>query len=81
MKNAQVIRAWKDVEYRLGLSQAERGLLPAHPSGAIELSEAELAGASGGTIVVSVLCRPISWFCQATWVCPSLTICNPYHIC
>ncbi|MBV9034250.1 MAG: mersacidin/lichenicidin family type 2 lantibiotic, partial [Acidobacteriaceae bacterium] len=50
MKSDHVIRTWKDEEYRLNLSDAERALLPQHPSGMIELTGAELQGAAGGTI-------------------------------
>ncbi|MBV9675530.1 MAG: mersacidin/lichenicidin family type 2 lantibiotic, partial [Acidobacteriaceae bacterium] len=32
MKSDHVIRTWKDEEYRLNLSDAERALLPQHPS-------------------------------------------------
>jgi mersacidin/lichenicidin family type 2 lantibiotic len=48
MKNNHVVRAWKDQEYRQSLSAAERANLPAHPSGRIELTDADLGGASGG---------------------------------
>jgi mersacidin/lichenicidin family type 2 lantibiotic len=48
MKNGDVIRAWKDPEYRLGLSEAERALLPAHPAGLITLTDAELDSVGGG---------------------------------
>jgi mersacidin/lichenicidin family type 2 lantibiotic len=48
MKNTDVIRAWKDREYRLGLSKADQALLPEHPVGLVELTDAELGGASGG---------------------------------
>jgi mersacidin/lichenicidin family type 2 lantibiotic len=44
----KVIRAWKDEEYRASLSEAERALLPEHPSGLNELSEAELEQLAGG---------------------------------
>ena len=43
-----VVRAWKDPEYREGLSEAERAALPANPAGLVELGNAELAGATGG---------------------------------
>jgi mersacidin/lichenicidin family type 2 lantibiotic len=42
MPNIDVIRAWKDEEYRLGLSETERRLIPAHPAGAIEFSNDDL---------------------------------------
>ena len=48
MKAKQIVRAWKDQEYRLSLSDAERSLLPENPAGTIELSDADLAGATGG---------------------------------
>ncbi|HEY0170309.1 MAG TPA: mersacidin/lichenicidin family type 2 lantibiotic [Pyrinomonadaceae bacterium] len=47
MNREQIIRAWKDEEYRAGLSEAERSVMPEHPSGIIELSDAQL-GAAGG---------------------------------
>ena len=34
-----VIRAWKDEDFRAGLTEAQLSLLPAHPSGAIEFHE------------------------------------------
>jgi mersacidin/lichenicidin family type 2 lantibiotic len=48
MSRRKIIRAWKDEEYRLGLSEAERALLPAHPAGLIELTDAELGAVEGG---------------------------------
>ncbi|HKS26455.1 MAG TPA: mersacidin/lichenicidin family type 2 lantibiotic [Pyrinomonadaceae bacterium] len=49
MRNKDIIRAWKDEEFRRGLSETERALLPQHPAGFVELSDADLAYASGGT--------------------------------
>ena len=40
MTHLDIIRAWKDEEYRLSLSEAERALLPANPAGLIELTDA-----------------------------------------
>jgi mersacidin/lichenicidin family type 2 lantibiotic len=48
MTHLNIIRAWKDAEYRLSLSDAERALMPAHPAGVIELAETELAEVGGG---------------------------------
>lgn len=50
MKNADVIRAWKDPEYRESLSESERALLPEHPAGLMELSNDLLQEVDGGTI-------------------------------
>jgi mersacidin/lichenicidin family type 2 lantibiotic len=50
MSYQKIIRAWKDLEYRLSLTEAERALLPDHPAGVLAVPEAELhtvAAASG----------------------------------
>jgi mersacidin/lichenicidin family type 2 lantibiotic len=43
-----IIRAWKDEAFRHTLSAAERGLLPEHPAGLIDLTAAELDALTGG---------------------------------
>lgn len=48
MSKIDIIRAWKDEEYRQSLSESERALLPPHPAGVIELSDADLRSAVGG---------------------------------
>ena len=48
MKTKDVIRARKDADYRQNLSAEDRAKLPAHPSGMIELSDADLGLVSGG---------------------------------
>ncbi len=37
-----IIRAWKDEEYRLSLTEEQQALLPDNPAGLMELSYAEL---------------------------------------
>ena len=52
MTPLDIIRAWKNEEYRLSLSADQRALLPEQPAGLIELTDAELelvAGGRGGT--------------------------------
>ena len=49
MSKLEVIRAWKDMEYRLSLRESELGALPANPAGPIDLSEIELSAVAGGT--------------------------------
>jgi mersacidin/lichenicidin family type 2 lantibiotic len=51
MRYLDVIRAWKDEEYRLGLSEAERALLPAHPAGLVELTEEDMNPVAGGEAI------------------------------
>ena len=48
MSKGDIVRAWKDAEYRASLSAEEQALLPEHPAGAIELADEELARAAGG---------------------------------
>jgi mersacidin/lichenicidin family type 2 lantibiotic len=43
-----IVRAWKDEEYRLSLSDAELSSLPASPVGEIELTDADLEAVYGG---------------------------------
>jgi mersacidin/lichenicidin family type 2 lantibiotic len=47
MSHLDIIRAWKDEEYRLSLSDAERAQLPANPGGLIELTDVELGAVAG----------------------------------
>ncbi|MCI0459190.1 MAG: mersacidin/lichenicidin family type 2 lantibiotic [Gemmataceae bacterium] len=48
MSVEQIIRAWKDEDFRQSLSAAERARLPEHPAGLIDLTAAELDALSGG---------------------------------
>jgi mersacidin/lichenicidin family type 2 lantibiotic len=46
MSKDNMIRAWKDPEYRVTLNAQERALLPANPAGTID--DAKLAEVAGG---------------------------------
>lgn len=48
MNTINMIRAWKDAEYRASLSAAELAALPANPAGMVELPEDEMAAVAGG---------------------------------
>jgi mersacidin/lichenicidin family type 2 lantibiotic len=43
-----IVRAWKDEDYRLSLSDPQLSSLPASPVGEIELSDADLEAVYGG---------------------------------
>ena len=45
-----VVRAWKDAEYRESLSSEELALVPAHPAGEVELAEEDLLAITGGLL-------------------------------
>jgi mersacidin/lichenicidin family type 2 lantibiotic len=49
MNKEQTIRAWKDEDYRLSLSEMELSVLPEHPAGLIELADVETDLVAGGT--------------------------------
>jgi mersacidin/lichenicidin family type 2 lantibiotic len=58
-----VIRAWKDAEYRESLSAEERAALPNHPAGLVDLSDAELEmvrGAIEANPRQTIMC-PTDW--------------------
>ena len=69
MSTIDVIRAWKDPEYRNSLSADQRALLPDHPAGLIELDDSELDQVAGAAKPRSPWpctgepCRPKSWGC------------------
>jgi mersacidin/lichenicidin family type 2 lantibiotic len=57
MSKIDIIRAWKDEEYRLSLTEAERALLPEHPAGLIELQDDQMMGVVGGQPTPSATTR------------------------
>ncbi len=70
MSHRKTIRAWKDEDFRLSLSEAERALLPEHPVGLVELSDDQLGVVAGGvTIWISTACCSIA--------CKTVVVCGP----
>lgn len=67
MSRKDIIRAWKDPEYRASLSEAERARLPANPAGLLEAAEDELMAASGGFLYAQA---------EGTCVCSHHSTCN-----
>jgi len=49
MKSEEIVRSWKDEDYRVSLGDAGQAHLPDHPAGLIELTDAELNGVDGAT--------------------------------
>ena len=65
MTNKNIVRAWRDPEYRNSLSETERAALPDHPAGWIELGDAGLNNVGGGRFDptrIIVMCTPFN-FC------------------
>ena len=48
MKKVDVVRAWRDAEYRKGLTEEQRAALPAHPAGVVDLDDDTLRSVTGG---------------------------------
>ena len=48
MAHVNIVRAWKDEEYRRSLTETEKALLPANPAGFVELAEEEMNHVEGG---------------------------------
>ncbi len=48
MSNIDIIRAWKDEEYRNSLSEEEQSQLPENPAGMMKLLDADMECVVGG---------------------------------
>ena len=55
-----IIRAWKDAEYRKTLSAEELALMPENPVGILELSEEESSDIMGGNGGSNTCCQNLS---------------------
>jgi mersacidin/lichenicidin family type 2 lantibiotic len=75
MRKLDIVRAWKDEDYRMSLSEAERGMLPTNPAGLIEISDGELGVVAGGELI-----HPVGSF---QVICTLIGGCNSnlYQIC
>jgi mersacidin/lichenicidin family type 2 lantibiotic len=51
MKKIDVIRAWRDEEYRDSLTEQERSSLPENPAGMATVDESALRGVSGSVSI------------------------------
>jgi mersacidin/lichenicidin family type 2 lantibiotic len=47
-EDIDIIRAWKDEEYRNSLSEEQRSQLPENPAGMVELPDADMERIAGG---------------------------------
>jgi mersacidin/lichenicidin family type 2 lantibiotic len=50
MNRVDVVRAWRDADYRATLTPAQRSTLPGHPAGPIELDDEQLYLAASGAL-------------------------------
>ena len=57
MSDIDIIRAWKDEEYRKSLTDEQRACIPPNPAGMMELSDQDLGAVAGGTDQMTDLAR------------------------
>jgi mersacidin/lichenicidin family type 2 lantibiotic len=69
MLNIDIIRAWKDPQYRESLDTAALAALPAHPGGPMELSDEDLDVAAGAATLG--LCNTSGPDCSTCCRCPN----------
>ncbi len=76
MSKLDIVRAWKDAEYRQSLGPEERALLPEHPAGSIELADEELHQVNGGATrsLVCTFDEFCTLFSDILPVCPTTII-------
>ena len=65
MSANNIIRAWKDAEFRDTLSAGERALIPANPAGLVELTDEALDALVAGAAASASCCWST---CKATEV-------------
>lgn len=65
-KKVDVVRAWKDEEYRESLSVQEQALVPANPVGLVELSDADLEFVLGGAVAAQTGTGSANCYCIKT---------------
>ncbi|HEY7124229.1 MAG TPA: mersacidin/lichenicidin family type 2 lantibiotic [Ktedonobacterales bacterium] len=74
MTKADMVRAWKDAEYRQNLSAEEQTLLPEHPAGSIELTDADLPQVAGGAGAFGLTYVSRCDLCTFDYFCPPQTL-------
>ncbi len=73
MSHQDIIRAWKDAEYRESLSKEQRSQLPENPAGTIGMTDGDMESIAGGG-GSQIGCGPTfdnSSFCG----CPTKALC------
>ena len=53
MTSEQIVRTWKDADYRASLSTSESSAVPANPVGSIDLTDDALGQVAGGDMYMN----------------------------
>ena len=71
MTTQEIVRSWRDDEYRASLNSNDLALVPENPVGLLELSDQELAGTDAGTLstisIASTIVIIISHEASCSW--------------
>ncbi|MCP6757220.1 MAG: mersacidin/lichenicidin family type 2 lantibiotic [Fischerella sp. CENA71] len=63
MSQKDIIRAWKDEDFRNSLTEEQLSQLPENPAGILELEDEEMKNISGGAVSTSdIYCWYWSYF-------------------
>ncbi|MCP6757221.1 MAG: mersacidin/lichenicidin family type 2 lantibiotic [Fischerella sp. CENA71] len=63
MSQQDIIRAWKDEDFRNSLTEEQLSQLPENPAGILELEDEEMKDISGGRYVDSnITCDIYCWY-------------------
>lgn len=72
MNQQEIIRSWKDEEFRMSLSAGQQTLLPENPAGNLKLSDEDVLGGSlPEPTTPSPLCVTVPTPCPESWSCPN----------
>ena len=64
-----IIRAWKDEDYRMSLTPEDRARLPENPAGPVELTDADLTGAGAGAPALAITYSGSFCLCNTKSIC------------
>jgi len=72
MNARDIVRAWKDEEYRAELTEAQRAALPENPAGLVVASITALENAAGGKPKISstAICATLPLGCPGSCALP-----------
>jgi mersacidin/lichenicidin family type 2 lantibiotic len=92
MSESDIVRAWKDEQYRNSLSADQQAEVPVNPAGEVELDDDELKevdGASSNPALTAGCCQQtvntdtcqIGWCIGSAFFTPATTVCISVQSC
>ncbi|MBD2778093.1 mersacidin/lichenicidin family type 2 lantibiotic [Iningainema tapete] len=62
MSTEEIVRAWKDKNYRNSLSDQQKAMLPSNPAGLIDLTDDDMMSLSGGCTMCGNPNHTLVWY-------------------